>query len=322
MGHIMLNINAFTNPSTTHAPSRNPETPFYVLNHDPLINAVYQTDLDRATALLAGGANPNCAARGGMTALHLAASQGNVEMVKALLDHGANLDAMTDRRESVLLFAVRGQVHMGSRGMLAHANHSHAKSHHRTDDDTVRIIKALFDSDTRWFRLLRSLDKVDQDGVSPLMLAVENGFEKTATMLLERGAKPDLRDHANHTALRYAARNSHRHLVRMLLRADPTVSWERDLSHILKLASKNFTARTVMTDHSPGEDVQTGWWDVSHRSASALIAEEMVRLCREMGLMDGLLRLAEQRRKTNVVELLSDAMRRLDMEGSHKRGGS
>jgi ankyrin repeat protein len=322
MGQIMLDINAFTNSSATHAPSRSPETALYVLSLDPLIDAVQHNNLDRAAALLVGGANPNCTARGGITALHSAASQGNAEMIKLLTDHGANLNAMTDKRESVLLFAVRGRDHPGSTAVLAHADHNHPISPHHSDEDAVRTLKALFGSPTRWIHLLRSLDKVDQDGVSPLMLAVENGFEKTATMLLKRGARPDVRDHANHTALWYAARNNHRNLVRLLLLADPAVSADRDLSHILKLASKNFTAGATTTDHGRGEDGQAGWWGISHTSASALIAEEMVRVCRDMGVMDGLLRLAEQRRKGNVVELLLDAMGRLDTSQSCEAGGS
>ncbi|KAK4098931.1 ankyrin [Parathielavia hyrcaniae] len=320
LSQVMLDINAFSYPGPTLPLSSGPEAARYAAqDHMALNDAVDKNDLDRVRSLLASGARPNSAACGGVTALHTAAAQGNVEMIKLLLSHGASLDAMTNKKQTVLFFVIRGPGnHLGLCDPLAfpHQSHANIPAPH-TDDATVGVIEALFNSPTRWIHLRRSLDKVDQHGVSPLMLAAGRGLDKSAAMLLERGARPDLRDHAGHTALRYAARNQHRGLVRMLLLADPAVAEEGDLWHILKLASKNFAVR----GHVPDGGVR--WWDGGGHdgvslSASNLIAEEMVRLCREMGVLDGLLRLAEQKRKRNVVGLLLGAMRRLDGDGSRE----
>lgn len=321
MTDAILEVNTLGRVNTTHTACSIPDTALGVLDHTPLHNEVVRNDLDAARMLLAAGANPNCSARGGMTPLHYAAYQRNVDMVKLLLDYGANLDAMTDKGRSVLFFALRSQAHLGNDDMLAYACQNRVGSGSHTDDDTVRVIDALFNSPTRWIRLRRSLEKADKDGVTPLMVAAGEGFHRTATMLLERGARPEVRDHANHTALKYAARSNYRDLVRLLLLADPAVSSERDLSHILKLASKNFTARAT-TDPIHRNDGQGDWWDSCHRFTSALIAEEMVRLCREMGVLDGLLRLAQQRRKANVHELLLGAMQQLGLDVSHTACGS
>ena len=308
MRHAAHGIDAFGQLSQPHMGYLVPGTTLAALDHTALHNAVVCGDFDRVKTLLEAGVNPNCSARGGMTPLHYAACQRNVAIARLLLDYGANLDAMTDQGRSVLFFSLRRQSHSGSNDTLAYANHS--VSH--TDEDTLVAIKALFNSPTRWTRLLHALGKADKDGTTPLMVAAGEGFFKTASMLLKRGARPGVRDHANHTAHKYAARNNHQGLVRLLLLADPAVSTERDLSHILKLASKNLTVRTA-TGHVQGEeDAQGGWWDDCHRASSALIADEMVRRCREMGVLDGLLALAEQRRKADVLELLTDAVRRLD----------
>ncbi|KAK3902940.1 ankyrin repeat-containing domain protein [Staphylotrichum tortipilum] len=309
---------AIQSPGPAQELSRIPDTALAVLDHAPLHNAVVYNDLDTVAALLERHANPNCATRGGMTPLHYAAYQRNVDIVRLLLNHKANLDAVTDRGRSVLFFALRNQDHVGDSDMLAYANLNHTGGATYTDEETVRVVDALFNSPTRWARLLHSIKKADKDGVTPLMVAAGEGFQNTATMLLKRGAQPEVRDHANHTALKYAARNNHRDLIRLLLLADPAVSSDCDLSHILKLASKNFTARTT-TDPVHGEGGMAYLWDSCHKFTSALVAEEMAQLCHELGVLDDLIRLAEQRRKANVLELLLDAKRKLGLYRSGSR---
>ena len=306
--HSFLGSHVFGSPSSSqaHDVSRIPDTALTLLDHTPLHNAVVYNDLDTVVALLERGVDPNCATRGGMTPLHYAAYQRNVDIVRLLLNHGANLSAETAKGRSVLFFALRNQDHVGDNDVIAYANLNRAGGGTYTDEETVRVVDALFNSPTRWAHLLESIKKADKDRVTPLMVAAGEGFENTATMLLERGAQPEVRDHANHTALKYAARNNHRDLVRLLLLADRAVSSDRDLSHILKLASKNFTARTA-TDSLYGEDGIGRCW------GAELIAEEMARLCDEMGVLDNLVRLAEQRGKRNVLELLLHARRKLGL---------
>ncbi|KAK3301776.1 uncharacterized protein B0T15DRAFT_323067 [Chaetomium strumarium] len=304
-----------------HPTSTIPEANDTALDHTPLHDAVLSSDVELARALLEDGANVNCAARGGMTPLHYAAYQRNVELARLLLAYGANLDAMTDKDRSVLFFAVRGPSHSNCSEMLAYKNHHlHQKppvgsdSHTTTDDDdaTMRMLGALFDSPSGWVRLRRSFEKADREGVTPLMVAVEAGFEDTVRLLLRRGARPDVKDRAGHTALRYAARNSHRTLVRLLLEADPGVVIDRDLSHLLKLASRNFAdCPAAMDTGCCGKEEDDG---DDGGFASTLIAEEMVRLYWEMDLLDRLLKLADQRGKSNVLKLLLCAMKRMDMD--------
>ncbi|GAB1321031.1 Clr5 domain-containing protein [Madurella fahalii] len=281
------------------------------LDHTQLHDTSMGGNLDLATALLEQGANANCVARGGMTPLHYAASRGDVGFVRLLMSYGANLNAVTDKGQSVLLFAV------GGTDMVPYANQNRGGSDSHTDDATIRVINALYDSPVGWARLRQALAQADKDGVTPLMLAAKNGFTNTVIMFLQRGALPDVRDHAGHTALKYAASGNHRHLVRLLLEADPRVQ-AHDVSHLLKLANRNL-AGCPTTNALHGKD---SWWDVPNHSSSALVAEEMVRLCREMGTLDGLLRLTEEKRKTGVLELLMAAMGQLDMAERASQGAN
>jgi ankyrin repeat protein len=306
------------------------------LGDSPLHDSVIEGNASQTRILLEAGANPNCTVLGGVTPIHCAAFQRNIEHVSILQEYGANLSAVTDKGQSILLFAVKRRM-IGVSDMLS--SHSHTKqniepkaSELHTDDATLAVINALYDSPAGWPRLLQSLNQPDKDGVTPLMLAAEAGFIKTVTMLLQRGARPDLRDHVGYTALKYAASGGHRDLVRLLLEADVRVQ-EHDLSHLLKLGSKNLTTTaaacpspsTTTTSpvyhvHGNGKD-GGGWWERRRKcdgemeeerddDSSATIAEEMVKLLREMGVgvLEGLIRLAEQKRKLGVLEALLAAV--------------
>src|SRR5689334_18021896 len=58
----------------------------------PLHYAVIRDDLPIAQLLIARGADVNATYRSGVTALQLAASRGNLEMVRLLIDSGANVN--------------------------------------------------------------------------------------------------------------------------------------------------------------------------------------------------------------------------------------
>ncbi|KAJ4287056.1 hypothetical protein N0V88_007822 [Collariella sp. IMI 366227] len=309
-----------------------PHTVSCVLDHGPLHTAVINRDFQAAKALLMDGTNPNCCARGGMTPLHYAAYQRDPELVRLLMDHGANLDAMTDQNRSVLFFAVRGQRHMANNDMLAYHNQNRTTADFPTDDGTLRILDTLFDGPSGWIRLRRSFDKIDRAGTTPLMVAAGEGYERTVEMFLMRTAQPDAKDHAGHTALKYAAMGNHRKIVRLLLETDEGV-FDGKVAHLLKLASKNFTTAAAARnsgsaqgqgqgharggghvhehEHGHGGGSASSWWDDSN--SSALIAEEMVTLCREMGLLKDLLELAGQKQKTGVLQRLGAAQGRTDI---------
>jgi ankyrin repeat protein len=131
--------------------------------------------------LLQRGAEVNAQQLRGQTALMWAAAEGHTTVVETLLEHGAD-SALTsvastrpERRPpggmTALLFATR-------QGKL----------------DTVR---ALLDGGA-------NVDQAGADNTSPLLISIVNGHYELASLLLERGANPNIADGNGRTPL-YAA---------------------------------------------------------------------------------------------------------------------
>ncbi|EAQ88745.1 predicted protein [Chaetomium globosum CBS 148.51] len=275
-----------------------------------LYSAVVGGDVNRAGALLLDGADPNFAAHGGVTPLHCAAYQKNVDMVKLLIGYCANFEAKTENDQSILFFAVSGQGQSGCIDMPGYGIPTQMGNGLHTDENALRTIGALFECATRLRLPHSNVDKSDKDGVTPLMVAAGEGFLETAAMLLRHGAQPGQQDHANHTALKYAALNRHRGMVRFLLTAGPAVLYP-EISHILELASKNITGGRLR-----GGGGRRSSWERRYDSADMLIAEEIVRQCRQLGVLNQLLSLAKQNGQSAVFECLRRAMAQPRSAGS------
>jgi uncharacterized protein len=123
----------------------------------PLHWAVRADELEVARLLLRAGADPNAQTRLGVTALYLAAQNGDADMVKALLAAGADANQV-DRPtgESVLMAAIRAKSTDAVRALLSSGANANAVE--------------------------------PQLRVTPLMLAAETGQADMIRSLLERGA--------------------------------------------------------------------------------------------------------------------------------------
>lgn len=99
-------------PSLTAVPGQGPPdaggvNPAAADGMTPLHWAAYEDDLDAARVLLEGGADPNTRNRYGVTPLALAALNGNAPLVSVLLDAGADPNTATPEGETVLMTAAR-----------------------------------------------------------------------------------------------------------------------------------------------------------------------------------------------------------------------
>jgi ankyrin repeat protein len=163
-----------------------------------LLDAARRGDVAAVKSLIKEGADPNAAQGDGLSALHLAAQQGNLEIAKVLLGAKANVAAKT---------RIGGYtpLHLAAQG--AH----------------VAVVKALLDAGAD------PTAATTTSGVTPLHLAAQalNG-EATVRELLRRGAPVNALETQGQTPLMFAAAEGRARTILELLEggADPGVATE------------------------------------------------------------------------------------------------
>jgi len=164
-----------------------------------LVDAAKRGDVAAVRSLLGEGADPNEAQGDGLTSLHVAAQEGNLEITQLLLDAEANVAATTRLGAYTALHLASGGAHTSVVRVLLEAG---------ADADAV----------------------TSSSGVTPLHLAAKalNG-ESTVKALLASGASMNaLEAQAGQTPLMFAASSGRTASVRELLNAgaDPGISTE------------------------------------------------------------------------------------------------
>jgi len=166
-------------------------TSTYWEGYTPLCLAVTEGHEEVIKLLLECGANVNAQGKNGKTALHSAVEKGHEEVVKLLLECGANVDAQDKDGKSILQFAVEKQ---------------HEK-----------FVKLLLECGA-------NVHTQDKDGKTVLHCAVEKGQEKFVQLLLECGANVDAEDKDGRTALHFAVEKGYLVIVEHVLKHHPDVN--------------------------------------------------------------------------------------------------
>jgi ankyrin repeat protein len=116
-----------------------------------------------------------------------AADQGNLEKLLTALAAGGRADGYTDEVGRTALIVASFGGHYGH----------------------VEVLSKLLDS--------ANVNHADKFDGTPLMVASSLGYARVVGKLLEKGARPDLQDKDGYTALFWAIRNNHSHVVDMLV---------------------------------------------------------------------------------------------------------
>uniref|UniRef100_A0A914DMY8 KAP NTPase domain-containing protein n=1 Tax=Acrobeloides nanus TaxID=290746 RepID=A0A914DMY8_9BILA len=150
----------------------------------PLIIASGRGYIDIVRALIQAGAQVNACDKFGSTALIWASRKGYLEIVEELLNAGAELDAIGMYSSTALMLA--------------------------TKNNYFEVVEALLKREP-------NVNVVDYNGLSALGIASREGYTKIAEELIHAGAFVNLADRYGNSILASAVRSGNINIVRMLL---------------------------------------------------------------------------------------------------------
>jgi len=187
----------------------------------PLAEAVKVANLALVELLLDAGADVESPNADGQTALMLAARAGSIDVARALVERGADVDVTESwRGQTPLMWAVDVAFpalvellleHGADVSRRAEANDwraqvtSEPRAQYRPTGGLTALLYAARSGCTRCVDAIldagADVNRPNPDGVTPLMIAIDNFAFDTARVLLERGANPHLWDWWGRTAL-------------------------------------------------------------------------------------------------------------------------
>ncbi|KAL3313749.1 Ankyrin repeat domain-containing protein 17 [Cichlidogyrus casuarinus] len=189
--------------------------------HTPLMEATNNAHLEVAKLLVQRGANINSfSSEFKESALTLASYKGHTEMVRFLLEMGADHEHRTDEMHNALMEAsMDGHVEV-ARLLLAHG----ASVHLPPESFESPLTLAACGGHTELAHLLigygANIEEVNDEGYTPLMEASREGYEETVALLLACGADVNTKtEETQETALTLAACGGFIGICEMLIKA-------------------------------------------------------------------------------------------------------
>ena len=186
----------------------------------------------------------------GSTSLHCASIFGHVEIMRLLLEHGADVRAQNEDHSTPLHDAMEASFYrrpIAVRLLLAHDVDIDAKN--KEGKTPLHIASSKLDPDIIISLLDRGADPnaVDNEGWTPLhVMSSGGGNETTFRILLDRGANANAKDKEGWAPLHVASSNGHNARVRLLLDIGANAdAKDKDGWTPLHLASSKGRAETV-----------------------------------------------------------------------------
>ena len=194
----------------------------------PVAEAAMKRDREAIRALLKNGEDVNAAQGDGMTALHWAARNGDLELTQMLLYAGANVKATTRLG--------------GYTPLLMAADQGHAS-----------VIAALVAGGA-------DVKAANALGTTPLMLAAASGNPQSVTILVENGAEIEAREKTfGQTPLMFAVSNNRTEAIAALLKAGADVKATSKVNNVGSLSGREqeFLAQASGSGNQAGGNGQS-----------------------------------------------------------------
>jgi ankyrin repeat protein len=240
----------------------------------PLAEAVKLGDVALVRQLLDAGADVESPNADGQTALMLAAHAGALDVAKLLVERGADVNAKEAwRDQTALISAVDGRFPELAQFLIdsgadvnarASANDwdsqitAEPRAQYRPVGGLTVLLYAARSGCTRCVRSLLAagadIDKPTPEGMTPLMIAIDNQSYDTARLLLDEGANPHIWDWYGRTAL-YVAVDMSSFRGRLSNPASSSETSANDVIRLLLEAGVNPNAQLNMHRPSRGGNI-------------------------------------------------------------------
>ena len=179
-----------------------------VVNSNPLVGAVIRDDLDEVKVRVAMRERINVRDRShqGLTPLHAAVQNGNVEIARFLLERGAKANIRDlDKRTPLMMLdedatpeMVQLLLSFGAKPKLVDKERNNVLHHAAANGVDSEIIRILVLSGS-------NVNAVNKEGKTPLMVAAEEGEDEAVAALLSSGADVNRRTRDGRSAMDVAS---------------------------------------------------------------------------------------------------------------------
>ncbi|WP_338966784.1 ankyrin repeat domain-containing protein [Spiroplasma endosymbiont of Lonchoptera lutea] len=189
----------------------------FLMDWSPLQYAIFHGNLDIVKLLLENGANINLQNNNGNNALITAVENGHTDIVKLLLKNGADINHQNKFGITPLITAATyGELDIMKLLLEKGANINHQNKFGITplitaaSHDKLEIVKLLLENGA-------TINLTDKNGNTALITAATYGKLDIVKLLLEKGAAINLTDENGNTALITAATYDYEKIVKLLL---------------------------------------------------------------------------------------------------------
>ncbi|MBA3765553.1 MAG: ankyrin repeat domain-containing protein [Acidobacteria bacterium] len=187
------------------------------LPSDPLIAAAAENDLSKVKELIAAGVDANRRDENTQTsALDEAVKNGNRQIVRALLDAGAEINARNSLGQTALMILDED----ASEDLVWDLVAAGAKINLRDEDGDTALILAASWSKAEILRALLNagarVNAKNKEGETALMKAAAEGDLESVKLLIDSGAEINRKNNSGETALKLAEDNKHAEVVQQL----------------------------------------------------------------------------------------------------------